>query len=219
MSFGWLPSLLSFLLNLVVIILVFRNNFWRKHLVVALFCFVQMTVVVTIVFVSSRFDRHTYAVSYWTGDLVAHLFITLVILSLIRVAVAENTGQRMLPYGLFAGMLALLAYSLYVFHDPHINHWMNPVSRNLSLGEEFLNLILWTFLLQKREFDAQLVIISAGIGVQVTGEVIGLTLRTYAPASTVWVPNLLAQSCEFLCLLILLWAFSSRKQGPVPEPS
>jgi hypothetical protein len=212
MLLGWLASFLSVGLNLLVAYFAVSSGATRKYSTIPLFCLVQVAAVVTVTSLSFL-DRHIYATGYWISDLLAHFFITLVIVSLIRSSVANDPKQRTLPIVLFSAMLGLAAYSLYAFYDNHYSRWLNPVSRNLSLGEEALNLILWTFLLQKRDYDSQLVVISAGIGVQVTGEVIGLTLRPYTSAATVWVPNLLVQTCEFLCLFIWLWAFAPRKSA------
>src|ERR1700736_1530076 len=106
----------------------------------------------------------------------------------------------------FAVVLELLVicfvlFSAYIFDERHVSRWMTSVSRNLSFCEEILNLILWALLIQRRESDYLLLMVSAGTGVQGTGEAIGHTLRLYAHhGSPIWAPNLLVYLAEILCL-------------------
>src|SRR6267378_6448374 len=87
--------------------------------------------------------------------------------------------------------------SILAFRDPRINVWMTPVSRNLSFCEQILNFMLWTALIRNRDYDRLLVFISAGIGIQVTEEVIGHIMRTFTPMRTmIWLPDTLLMVSE-----------------------
>src|SRR6267378_2494827 len=104
--------------------------------------------------------------------------------------------------------------SILAFRDPRITVWMTPVSRNLSFCEEILNFMLWTALIRNRDYDRLLLFISAGIGIQVTGEVIGHTIRTFMWTGTMlWLPDTLVTVSEIICLLTWVWAFYSTERG------
>jgi len=89
---------------------------------------------------------------------------------------------------------------------------MTPVSRNLSFCEQILNFMLWTALIRNRDYDRLLVFISAGIGIQVTGEVIGHTIRTFTRMRTmIWLPDTLLMVSEIVCLLTWAWASAAQR--------
>ncbi len=202
----------SLVLNIAVIFYLLRGPFKRFPLIF-FFCLLQILLASGSNF--ALFYLHSNSLFlkwYWMGDFLAHLGITLIIVLLIREALAGRPYQTAAACGLLAFMICVAVVSLVLFHEPRTNHWLTQVTRNLSFGEEILNFVLWGVLMQNTEIDYQLMLVSAGIGVQVSGEVIGITLRLYAPVSTAWVPNLLTYCCEILCLCVWIWAFKAK--GP-----
>ncbi|MGI8741630.1 MAG: hypothetical protein ACR2NN_03470 [Bryobacteraceae bacterium] len=146
--------------------------------------------------------------------MLAHAAISALIISLIYQTLTKDPRQRSIALLITAGVICFALFSAYTYQVPNLNRWMTPISRNLSFGEELLNLILWSVLLQRRASDYLLLMVSAGIGVQVTGEVIGITLALYAHNPSVkWVPNSLVFLCEVSCLLIWLRAFRGAHSG------
>lgn len=213
MSIGWrLLGILAITLDLLVIFLVAKRAA-RRFPLVLIFCAVQILITFSNFTLAALLanQRRLFLELYWTGDFVAHAVISLLIISLIWQAMEDKPGRTRSAQLLFAGVLCFALLSAYIFYDSHLNRWMTPVSRNLSFCEELLNLLLWTMLLQRRASDYQLLMVSAGIGVQVTGEVIGHTLRLYT--HTEWVPNVLLSLCEILCLVIWIWAFRAARSA------
>ena len=213
MSFGWLfRSGIAVVLILVVLVLLSRGS-WRRFPLVYLFCIIQILVIfadtITILIGKPR----QYLQIFWTGDLVAHAAISVLMISLIWHTLEKNHDRKNTISLITAGMICFALGSAYTFHNPHLSRWMTPLSRNLSFGEEVLNLILWSMLLKNKASDYLLLMVSAGIGVQVTGEVIGHTLRLYTGQATVWVPNNLVYISEIVCLCIWTWAFRSAAHG------
>lgn len=184
---------------------------------VLVFCVVQVLIVFIDTLFSALIGSHTpaYAVIYWAGDMVAHAAILLLTISLIWQSLEQRPERRKAIALLSVAVLCFALFSAYTFHDLILGRWMTSVSRNLSFCEEMLNLILWTVLIQRRGSDYLLLMVSAGIGVQVTGEAIGHTLRLYSRSPLVWVPNLLVYVAEILCLCIWIWAFRSARNEPV----
>lgn len=212
MSFGQAVELfLPLVLNLAVVYRVTRGWLTSFPLVFC-FCLTQILVEAAGAIVNVRFGPHArfYFEVFWAGDLLAHTLVIVLISMLIRRAVPVAVKNRAVV-AVLLGMAALAASSLVILYSSHINRWMTPVTRNMSFGEELLNLILWTLLLQKSDYDYQLLVVSAGIGIQVTGEVIGHTLRLYTSNSSMWVPDQLVFISEMMCLLVWLWAFPERK--------
>lgn len=200
---------LAVLLNLGVIFALVRGPL-RRFPIVLFFCILQIVFAVGSNVLYFYVGSHSaFSRWYWTGDMVGHACISLIIISMIREALAGQPSRRQVPPLLIAGMIAVALVSLVLFYSPQLNKWITPVSRNLSFGEEVLNLVLWSLLLQRSDFDSQFLIVSAGIGIQVTGEVVGHTLRLYTTKSTIWVPTLLNTVCEIVCLMVLIWAFTS----------
>jgi hypothetical protein len=117
-----------------------------------------------------------------------------------------------------AGVVVVFGFgSLGYYYEPSTLRWMTPLSRNLSFCEAILNFILWTALIRNRTRDTLLLMISVGIGLQVTGEVIGNTLIPYFASSVVWLPKLLVVGSEMLCLVIWFYAFWKTSAVPAKQ--
>lgn len=216
MLFGWLQAAFPLFLDAVVLYFLVKAP-RRRFPLVAVFCAMQIVVtsaVVGVALISQ--SRPLYVATYWTGDLVGHAVISLLMISLIWQTLEDNRARKKTILLIGLGVICFALGSAYVFYDPLLGRWMTPLSRNLSFGEEVLNLILWSLLLKGRGSGYLLLMVSAGIGVQVTGEVIGHTLRLYTSRSIVWVPTTLVYVSEVVCLCIWVWAFRSAAKGEIP---
>jgi hypothetical protein len=217
MLFGFFDTCLAVVLELLVIYYLARGP--RKRFpFVLVFCVVQVLVVSTDTLFSPLIGVRTsaYVLIYWAGDMIAHAAIVLLTISLVGQTLEQRPERRKAIVLLGVAVVCFALFSAYIFHEANISRWMTSVSRNLSFCEEMLNLILWTLLIQRRDSDYLLLMVSAGIGVQVTGEAIGHTLRLYTRShSAVWVPNLLVYVAEILCLCIWIWAFRSARNKQI----
>src|ERR1700736_5695741 len=149
MSFGWLFfTCLAFGLELLVIYYLARGP--RKRFpFVFVFCAVLVLggsadTVSTLIGVPA----HVYARIYWAVDMIEHGAISLLTLALIWHSLEPLSVRRKAVGSLGLAVLCFALFSVYIFHDPNLNRWMTSVSRNLSFGEEILNLILWGSLIQ-----------------------------------------------------------------------
>jgi hypothetical protein len=211
MSIGlWLLSPLGALLELCVVIAILRRRYYRRFpIVLALSLFGVVWLIVLSVAVNPRhlaLSSRTYAVLYWMGDLVTHGLILSLVLTLIGQAIegTRSAGRTML---LLAGAVIVFGFgSLAVLRSQPA--WETALSRNMSFCEEVLNFILWIALIRSRRRDGLLFMVSAGIGLQVTGEVIGHTIRMYTGFSRfIVLPDILVVVSEILCLVIWIYAF------------
>jgi len=216
---AWMvPSIIGLVLDILVVAYLVRGPL-KRFVFVFCYCLVEAVgfVIGSLSYLHLGPRGLRYESFFWAADLVIHGLTTLILLSLIRESLGSNAHlKRLASWVLPVAVIGVAVGSVLTFQDPSINVWMTPVSRNLSFCEEILNFMLWTALIRNRDYDRLLLFISAGIGVQVTGEVIGHTIRTFMRKGTmIWLPDTLLMVSEIICLLTWVWAFS-RSKGSVP---
>jgi hypothetical protein len=211
-------------LTLFTLAVILRSGGWRRYPFLAAylaFAFAyQITEMVVYAKVANA-DAHLYSMIYYTGDLVLHGLILLLVLFLIREALVGDRRPDMSTVMIVAPVLIFVVATLYLFYHPEIggHGWIFPLSRNLSFCEEILNFVLWTILIRNRSREVVLLLVSAGLGIQVTGEVIGRTIRLYARSPSIsWIPEAIALVCEAGALYIWYRAFRAfGRQRPPAE--
>ncbi len=222
--FGATTSLVCFTLWVIL-----RSGAWRNYPFLLLYLAAGLVEEGAIMLVLSRTHdtaSRTYALTYWTSDMVLHALLIVLLLLLMREALRGRSGfdGTSLLIVTIVGILA--ACALYLLFGP-LNAKGTSLSRDLSFCEEILNFVLWTILLRNRTRDIVLLLVSAGVGIQVTGEVIGHTLRLLTESPTlVWLPTTIVLLCETGALLIWCKAFlvygrreREAKSGIAPVPN
>src|SRR5216684_2882064 len=191
---AWVPALIALLLDILLIVYLVRGPL-KRFIFVFCYCLIEAVDIVGLGYLQLRPSGLPYESFFWAADWVSHALITLILLSLIRESLGSSADLRRLASWVLPVAIAGVAIgSVLAFRDPSIkiSVWMTPVTRNLSFAEEILNFMLWTALIRNRDYDRLLLFISAGIGVQVTGEVIGHTIRTFMRMRTmIWLPDTL----------------------------
>src|SRR5690606_1712218 len=87
--------------------------------------------------------------------------------------------------------------------QPRVNLWMTKVIRDLSFCSVLLNLWLWSILIARRERDTRRLLIAGGLGVQMTGDAIGQSLRQMQVSPLVYhAGSYLIVVTHLLCLVI-----------------
>lgn len=146
-----------------------------------------------------------YAVVYWAFDIGLDCLAIAVIVGLIGRTVTDLPRfNRLARLGTFA---VFVAVPVVIAHDVRVGFWLTGILRNLSFGAEILNFVLWMLLARKADLENRLLWVSAGLGVQVTGQVLAHTLRMLSSSSAIWAPNLLLNICLITALSIWLYAF------------
>ena len=84
-----------------------------------------------------------------------------------------------------------------------------------------MNLALWTALIASKKRDPQLLTVSAGLGVLVTGAAISFGLRHFIPAGGFrWIPDLFLMLTHLGGVLIWVAAFRRRQtKNTKPTPA
>ncbi len=218
---GWaLPLAIGLALEISIVVLLLRGPLRRFPIIFA-YCLFQTYVSLSETVKYFQLGPHTksFAQSYWVNDLTLHAFVILIIASLVRSALPPSAKSRLVSILLLLFAVTVGLVSMYAFYNVQLNRWMTPVSRNLSFAEEVLVFLLWAILIRARTQDQVLLLVSSGLGIQVTGEVIAHTLRLYSKSRDMWLPNLLLNAADLLCLIIWLWAFRTARTVKSIEPA
>lgn len=134
-----------------------------------------------------------YARIYWTNDVLVDLLRFVLVIVLIYKG-AE--GTRRVPWRLLGVLVVLTVVLPFFLFEPDFRQgwprarWFNSTSELLNFGAAIMNLILWATLIASKRRDPTVLMVSAGLGIVVTGTAISLGIRHLS--STDW------QSAGFL---------------------
>jgi hypothetical protein len=153
---------------------------------------------------------------YWTLALVSQVTMFLLVLQLIYRVGKELPNQATLVRMLTLGALAAAGLSVLAHFDKRPNTFMTSVTRDLTFVTAVLNMVLWRFLLQLRKRDFLLLAVSAGLGIQCTGDAIGHSFRILGhqlgPTSAIYdFGNILMSLSAVITIAIWHTAFSRSK--------
>jgi hypothetical protein len=184
-----------------------------------IFAYLLCLTVTTITDILMRLDvgklANTYKVYYWAEDLLRESALYAVVISLVLHAMPNSRRRAALLRLLVALALLFWIGSILVYQEPSLNRWMTKVVRNLSFCSAVATLILWFVLIASEKRDTRLLVITGGLGLQMTGEAIGQSLIQIS-RSTYWLGVLTLMLAHFLCLYIWWRAFRTR---PETEPA
>jgi hypothetical protein len=180
-----------------------------------------------------------YAQLYWTNDVIVDLLRFALVAVLIYKVVGSSKpllgrmlgglvlAMIVLPFELFQpvwhyrprgpsldGASSLLNFGAAIFETYPTGKWFNSTSQLLSFGAAIMNLILWGALIQSKKRDPQILAVSVGLGILVTGTAVSYGLRHFSPeGSFTAVFNLLLNLTQLAAWLIWCRAF-----WPWPRP-
>ncbi len=192
----------------VLLVVRLQRGAYKRYPILFLYCLLLFlsTVVEIAVFRDrdSSLYRNYYRDYYWTNEAVLQSLILAVMMSFLYRAMKDHPARRLISIALGGAILIVVVYSYIV--TPRYNE----LARNLSFASALMNLALWMALLRGARNDVQLLLLSAGIGVQTAGKAIGLSLREMSRATqnamVVEIGNVLIVAVHLLCLLIWWWA-------------
>jgi hypothetical protein len=169
-----------------------------------IFCRVVASITTASYFYLFR-GAHFYGIIYWMLDLSLHGLVIAVLVSLMRRTLGKPSAIHVI--GGTAIVVFGVAIALIAPFDGRIGFWMTGAIRNLSFFEELMNLALWMLLVRRGRTTPRVLWVSAGLGIQVTGDVLGHSIRLFASKSAIWAPNALMNVCEITALAMWLYAF------------
>lgn len=159
--------------------------------------------------------QFTMSGNYWVDDAVRQFLIFFLVLSLIRAGMVRDPSLLKRSRLLGFGVAAFSIVSLYATRDAEFGVWMTQLSRNLGFLAVVLNLVLWAVLIQSRQRDRTLLMVSGGMGIQMAGKAIGHSLRQMSQA-TVLPGDLTIVVSHLFCLYV--WWQALRLPPPEGDP-
>jgi hypothetical protein len=117
---------------------------------------------------------------YWTDEVILDVLVFCVVIAFIDEA-AQHSRQKMIErhWLVLAGAL-MCAISIVIHHGLSLNRQMTLVSRDLNICAVILDLILWSLLATARRPNRRLMLLSGGLGLQLTGAIMGEQLRNWS---------------------------------------
>jgi hypothetical protein len=168
-----------------------------------------------------------YTRLYWTNDVIADLLRFVLVAVLIYQVVGSS--RPLLARGLSVLVLAAVVLPFLLFQPISApikipadtlkwyptGAWFNSTSQLLNFGAAIMNVILWGALIQSKKRDPQILALSIGLGILVTGTAISYGLRHFA------IPKGELRSLFNLLLNLIqlaAWLIWCRTFWPSPKP-
>lgn len=221
------PPVSSAILLLILAVFLLRSGYRRYPFLLA-YCFLELAKVVGVglAYNAGGFGSALYRYVYWTGDLLHDLMLFLLVITLTYETLEDSPLRPVTGRLLAIIAVAAVVLPFIVFHPYFNSRWFRHASQLLSLGAAFMNLLLWTAILGKKGRDPQLLMVSAGVGIAVTGLAIyyGLLQFMISYAAVRWLPDLFNGLMHAAGIAIWCWAFrpifgKSEPHGPPSRPA
>ena len=202
------------------------SGWWRHYYLLGLILVLGLAAVVPPI--ASYVSNGSYKLSgvqrmYWTQALVSQTAITLLVLQLIYRVGRESPALATLIRFLIIGSILAAGISVTIHFELRPNIFMASVTRDLTFLAAILNMVLWKFLIQVRKREFLLLAVSAGVGIQCTGDAIGhsfrLLNRHVGSGSVIYeLGNVVMSLAAVMTIAIWYTAFSRSKYPAIQKP-
>jgi len=178
MALQYAADAIGLWLNLLVVSALLRGSYRQYPFVLAYALTLLVSTVVEIgVRAASASGHRAYDRYYWADELILDVLVFCVVIAFIDQAARYSKQKTIERHWLILAAALIFAASSTIHHSPHLNLWMTLVSRDLNICAVILDLILWSLLLTWRRPDRRLLLLSGGLGLQLTGAIMGEQLR------------------------------------------
>lgn len=225
MSWLWnISGGVSTVLQLLVVYYLLRGAY-RKYPLLLLYSCVLLaaTILEWVVFFqeggAASVVTRAYQRLYWLNEAILRGLLFLLVITLTDRAIKDSPKRFATMRILWGGVALVVVASWAAWQGPFLSgrSW-NIVARNLSFCAALLNLALWAALVRQRTKDIQLLLLSAGLGVEVTGQAIAYSIREFTQnVFSVQFPNILGVATHLLCLFV--WLMALRSPSPARSES
>jgi hypothetical protein len=211
-SLGWI----SIVLQVVLTLLLLRGPF-RKFPLILAYCVIQFLLIAGENY-AKNYAKEMYSTLYWTDEIMLNLLLFLMVITFTYKALGDSALRPAMGKILLLVCVIVLSLPFLIFKGAafHSVPWFNHTSQLLSFGGAVLNLGLWTALVSNRKRDPQLLSVSAGLGIAVTGAAISYGIRGYFRKEWLWAPDFFMSATFVICLCIWCWAFRSTEARESP---
>jgi len=158
---------------------------------------------------------------YWSDEALSRVLEFAMLIALAWRA-SEGSPKRALIGKLLGAAAIIVVAAPFIFIRQRVfsASWFNGMTEVLYFSDVILNLGLWTALIANHRRDFQLLMVSAGVGIEVTGQALAFSLRTLNSPPTLtaeFTANLLISFSNLLSLFIWFWALRpARRRNPLP---
>ncbi len=197
---------------------------WREYKTVFFYSALLVVGTVADILMSPVGGTRPYLYYYWTSEVLRQTGLYAVVISLVSHAIPNNRLRSALIRLLVVLAIIFWVGSFYIHESAKFSLWMSRVIRNLSFCSAIVNLSLWFTLIAAEKKDTRLLMVTGGLGLQMTGDAIGQSLRQVSKMTTLSGDMVLVLT-HFLCLYIWWQAFQDkpvqvgRVLKSVPKPS
>lgn len=165
-------------LNGLVVSALARGGYRRYPFVSAYSLALLLSTMVEIGLQSAAKDlRQSY---YWTSEIVLDVLVFCVVIAFIDQAAQHARREPVRRRWLILFSALIFGISFVIRSSPHFNRQMTLISRDLNMCAVILDLLLWTLLMAARRPERRLLLLSGGLGLQLTGAIMGQTLRHFS---------------------------------------
>src|SRR5579863_198338 len=213
--FSYLFPSVTILLQLTLLVLLAKGPF-RRYPVLVLYSVTYIAIIVLegLALSEAGVDGALYRNLYWTSDLILDFLLFLMVITLTYRVVAGNPLLRPFARMLFLVAAAAIVLPFLLFHPLFQFGWFRHTSQLLSFGAALMNLLSWTAIIGTRDRDPQLLSVSAGLGVAVTGVAITYGLLQFSAVNFRWLPDLFKSLTQVGSMVIWCWAFRPSAREP-----
>lgn len=181
----------------------------RKYLIILLYCVTRLVLLMAegLVIRVAGPGSLLYSKLYWTDEVALDLLLFQTVIVLTFQSLEGSPLRASLGKVLATAVTAAVALPFLLFKQPYWgSRWLDHTSQLLNFGGALMNLVLWTALLASKRRDPQLLTVSAGLGVAVTGAAISWGVRLLIPRSR-WAADMLLGVTHVAGVFIWWWAF------------
>jgi hypothetical protein len=165
-------------LNLLVISALVRGSYRRYPFV---FAYALTLLVSTAVEIALQAAPRTVQDGYyWIDEVILDVLVFCVVIAFIDEAARHSKQKVVERHWLVLAAALICALSFAIHRTSHLNRQMTLVSRDLNICAVILDLILWSLLLTARPPNRRLMLLSGGLGLQLTGAIMGEQLRHFS---------------------------------------
>jgi hypothetical protein len=189
-------------LNLLVISALWRGSY-REYPFVFAYTLVLLvsTLVELAVNVAPAWLHNDYRYYYWADEIILDALVFCLVIAFIDQASRHSRQKVVQRHWLVLAAALILIVSVAAHRSSNLNRQMTLVSRDLNICAVILDLILWSLLLTARRPNRRLMQLSGGLGLQLTGAIMGEQLRHFS-RSLFLAGSLLEVTTGFLGLYI-----------------
>jgi hypothetical protein len=205
----------------LVIAFLLRGSF-RRYPLLLVYCILQLAATISEEYVFRVFGNLTvlYRRLYWTDEVTLDLLLFLMVIVLTSQALEGSKLRTGISRLLGAVLILVLVVPFVLFRARRFSSpWFDGASQLLNFGAAIMNLGLWTALIGTKKRDPQLLTVSAGLGVAVTGAAIAYGLRRLTPPESTpqHLANLFKTITYLTSVAIWCWAFRpATRKSPAP---